>query len=311
MTDTESSKMYDYKVSSKHREDHKKYYGTDTIPIYSNDLKYKKYNDIDLNNIKNLDDMIDHDTVEYRIKECISTDGKTLDLSHLNLTKFPKLPNQLIQSVKYLFLSENKLEILDDLKHFEKLSVIDLCHNRLTKLPIMPDRLKELMIRFNQINDITSLNDCYSLRRLDCSHNMITELPNINRLEILICDHNKISNLPAFQNLIRISCASNMIKELPPFPNIEIIECDKNYITKICNYMGVRELYCSNNQITTISNVHKIDTIHCYNNKIKKIDYFENLKELVCDYDDINIASYYTIVNSKVYQNKIIAIYFK
>ena len=102
-----------------------------------------------------------------------------------------------------------------------------------------------------------------------------------------------------------------MIKELPPFPIIEIIECDKNYITKICNYSSLRELYCSNNQINTLSNIQKIDTIHCYKNNIKKIDYYEYLKELVCDYDDINLASYYTIINSVVYQNKIIAIYFK
>lgn len=311
MTDTESSKMYDYKVDIKHREYHKKHYGTDTISIYSNDLKYKKYNDIDLNNVKNLDDRIDHDTVDYRIKECISSGGNTLDLSHLNLTKFPKLPNHIIQNVKYLFLSENKLEYIDDLIYFEQLSVVDLCQNRLIKLPIMPNKIKELMIRFNQIDDVTSLNECYSLRRLDCSHNMITEIPNMKKLEILICDHNKISNLPTFNNLIRISCASNMIKELPPFPIIEIIECDKNYITKICNYSSLRELYCSNNQINTLSNIQKIDTIHCYKNNIKKIDYYEYLKELVCDYDDINLASYYTIINSVVYQNKIIAIYFK
>jgi len=311
MTDTESSKMYDYKVNDKHKVYFKKKYDTDTISIYPNDLKYKNYNDISLNNVKNLDDKVDHDTVNYRIKDCLLNDCKTLDLSHLHLTKFPKLPNEIIKNVKYLFLSENDLENIDDLSHFDKLNVVDLCNNRLIKLPPMPDKLIELSVRYNNLSDISTLENCYFLRRLDCSYNRIIEIPNTNTLEILICDHNKIFNIPSFAKLIKLSCSNNIIQVMPSLPNIEIIECDKNQITKINNYSNLRELYCSHNQIDEICNTHKIDTICCYKNKIKKIDYFQNLKELVCDYDNIELASLYTIVESVIYKNNIIMIYFK
>lgn len=307
MTDTETSKMYEYKVGDRHQ----KYVDSETISIYSNDLKYKKYNDINLNNVKNLDDKIDHDTVEYRIKECLLDGGKTLDLSHLNLTKFPKLPEKIIHNAKYLFLSENNFEELNDLSVFCNVKVIDLCHNKLSKLPNMPVTLKELLVRHNKITDISCLDDCYSLRRLDCSYNHITTIPYIKTLEILLCDHNKIDALPSLPNLIKLECSHNFIYELPSLVNIEILVCDHNQITKVNNYNTLRELYCNNNKISLISNINKIDTLHCYKNNIKRIDYFDNLKELVCDYSDIDLSSHYTIIESVVYKNEIIAIYFK
>lgn len=307
MTDTESSKMYEYRVSKEHTNK----FEDDTISIYSNDLKYRKYNDINLKNVKNLDTNIDYDTVDYRIKECLDSGGKTLDLSHLNLTKLPKLPEKIIQNVKYLFLAENKLNEIDDLSHFNKLSVVDLCNNTLTKIPTMPFKLKELLIKYNSINNITNLNECYYLRRLDCSHNEIVEIPYIKSLEILICDYNKIHNLKSFDHLIKLSCSHNVIQELPSLPNIEIVECDRNQITKIENYPLLRELYCSCNKIAKLTNIQKIDTLHCYKNNIKNIDYFDNLKHLVCDYADIDLSSHYTIIESVIYKNKIISIYFK
>ena len=81
--------------------------------MQANDLKYIKHKDIDLGRVKNVK-YYDRDTLDYRLYESKKDNYKTLDLSHLNLKEFPDIPESIITNVKYLFLSENKIERLPD-----------------------------------------------------------------------------------------------------------------------------------------------------------------------------------------------------
>jgi len=311
--DTESSKMYDYKyeyefIDPKTNKLVKK---DKIITIYENDLKYKLHNNIDVLKILNLDDKIDHDTLKYRIEDCLKTQCKTLDLSHLKLKEFPILPQEILSNIKYLFLSENFLYRILDLTVFTNLRVLDICNNKLTNVPLLPERIEEVLINNNEIIDIDALIKCDYLKRLDCSNNKITNIPIIDSLEILVCDDNKLTKLPPL-NIKKLSCCNNQLRELPEFKLIEVIECDDNNIQAIQKYNNLKELYCSNNNISVLDNINKINILHCCDNKITKIDYYENLKELLCDYNpNLDLCSYYTIEYQEVYKNKYILLYFK
>lgn len=309
MIDTESSKEYEYKLNDKKLIE---IYKSDTISIYPNDLKYKNHNKIDIKRVKDPNDNINSDTLEYRFNECIKAGSITLDLSHLNLEELPKIPKIIYNKLKYLFMSENQLQFIEDISYFTELIVLDVCNNKLVNIPTLPEKLEELLIKNNNIHNIDSLSQYDYLKRLDCSENAIQYIPIIDSLEILVCNNNKIENISKLKQLKKISCSNNKLKELSDFPKLEIVECDNNNINKIDNLINLKELYCSKNDISCVKNLNKIEVLHCYRTNIKKLDYFETLKELVCDSrNDFIISEHYTIINADTYENKIILIHFK
>lgn len=309
MTETESAREYEYTLNDKKLVD---IYESDTISIYENDLKYKKHNNIDLKRVSiNTSDKIDRDTIEYRFDECVKNGYITLDLSHLNLKSLPHIPSQFHNKLQYLFIAENNIQIIEDISYLEELIVFDVCNNKLSMMPLLPEKIEEVQIKNNNINNINSLSQYDYLKRLDCSENNIKEIPIIDSLEILICDKNKIEKIPKLKKLIKLSCSDNMITNIHKLQYLEILECDKNKLTHIEDFINLKELYCSRNDITTIRNLNKIEVIHCYKTNVTKMEYVQTLKELLCDYkEDLVLSKHYTIVNSDVYRNKIILIHF-
>src|SRR5271155_1748119 len=110
--------------------------------IYPNtDFKYKKFRQLDLNNIvKNnpvlrdlLDEGNDKDTLEYRLKEN-KVSKKILDLSHLNLTKLENL-NINYSNIFELYISDNSILNLKSLTNFTNLKILDVANNNLINLP--------------------------------------------------------------------------------------------------------------------------------------------------------------------------------
>lgn len=309
MIDTETSKEYEYQLIDQQLID---IYKSDTISIYQNDLKHKNKNQIDIKRVKNNDNAIDFDTIEFRLDDCLKTGCISLDLSHLNLKQFPLIPTILHKKLRYLFVSENELRVIGNLSYLEELIVLDVCDNKLDNIPILPEKLEELLITNNNIKDIESLSQYDYLKRLDCSGNQIINIPIIDSLEILVCNNNKIKNIPDLKKLKKLSCSNNKLNELNKFPNLEILECDNNNINQIINYKNLKELYCSENDISHIKNLNKLEILHCYKTNVKKIEYYETLKELICDStDDFLLSGYYTIINSDMYLNKILSIRFK
>jgi len=307
--DTETSKEYEYKLIDQKLID---IYKKDTITIYGNDLKYKNHNQIDIKRVKDSNNNINYDTIEYRLNECIKTGSTSLDFSHLNLKVLPEIPKIVWNKLKYLFISENEIQVVEDISYLKELIVFDICNNKLISMPLLPERIEEILIKNNDIHNINSLSRYDYLKRLDCTNNLIINIPIIDSLEILNCNSNKIKYIPNLKNLVKLSCSDNKLTELCNFCKLEILDCDKNNINKIDNNVNLKELYCCRNEITHIKNLNKIEVLHCYRTNIKKMDYFETLKELICDdKSDFIISSFYTIASSDTYENKIMVIHFK
>ncbi|QKF93759.1 leucine-rich repeat protein [Fadolivirus algeromassiliense] len=320
--DTETAKEYEYKLNDKrlikmHRDKHISIYGDDSgfknsILITGNDLKYKSknYNDIDIKRLKDKSD--DKDLLEYRLNECKNNNYSMLDLSHLGLKKLPDLPKKITDNVNYLFLNENEFSHIDDLSIFKELIVLDLCENNLTTLPILPEKIEELLIKHNYISSIDELSQCDYLKRLDCSNNTIKKIPMIDSLEILRCDQNVITEIPRLINIIKLSCSDNQLKNLNDMPYVEIIDCEKNFIETIEGYKNLKELYCNKTNVNCIRNLPKLEVLHCYKSNFTQLEYIQTLKELLCDYrDDLVLSKFYTIINSDVFKNSIVLIEFK
>lgn len=310
-----NSKTFDYKISDKKLIDAQ---GEGYISIYENDLKYKKYNNIDTKRIHGSNSKdIDKDTLEYRFYECNKDGCKTLDLSHLFLTALPNFSNFSsfinFSSIKYLFLSENKLINIQDLSFMENLAVLDLCNNSLVSIPTLPISIEELLIMNNKISNINSLIQYPFLKRVNCTNNLIKEIPTIDSVEILICDNNQIEKISNYlPKLIKLMASNNKIKRLPNYDNLRVLEIENNPLDNIDGSKNLIELYCNCTNITELNGLNKIEIIHCYKTNITKLPYFNSLKELLCDYRaNMALSKYYKIVKSDVFDDVIVLINFK
>lgn len=106
---------------------------------------------------------------------------KILDLSLLNLSDLPPLPNSLQK--------------------------LDCSHNKLTKLPPLPNNLQDLDCSENQLTILPPLPN--TLIELDCSQNQLTALPPLpDTLKYLYCKGNFFTALPSLPpNLQEYDCA--------------------------------------------------------------------------------------------------------
>jgi len=95
------------------------------------------------------------------------------------------------------------------------LKVLDLSNNKLTKLPKLPNGLKELRVCNNKITEILELPP--TLLNLFCSGNKLTCLPPLPlTLGELGCSRNPIESLPVIPaSVFSLDCRNCMLKELP------------------------------------------------------------------------------------------------
>lgn len=124
---------------------------------------------------------------QRRIDEWVAEGDETkeLQLSGLNLTSLPPLP----ENLKIIFCEHNKLTELSGLPD----TLIDLfCgDNKLTKLPTLPAGLDTLACGNNQLISIPTLPK--KLRGLSCFNNKLTRLPDLPMtLLYLNCETNKL-----------------------------------------------------------------------------------------------------------------------
>jgi hypothetical protein len=157
--------------------------------------------------------------------------GQALDISHLGIQTFPRIPN----GVEILYCYNNKLTYLPPLP--SSVRIIDCSNN---ELEAISEYLPYNLISFNCSNNKLERlpkNLPQNLITLLCSNNMLTELPQLpHSLERLYCDRNYLIRFPRLPYNLRCLCASyNNIEELPE----EIPE-------------SVRELYCAHNKLKNL-----------------------------------------------------------
>ena len=153
--------------------------------------------------------------------------------------------------------------------------LLDLSNKNLTKIPIIPNDVTELILSYNQITKIENLPK--NLQTLHLYNNEITKIENLpDSLQKLYLSGNqitKIENLP--ENLYTLYLSNNQITKIENLPeNRLILYLDYNLITKIENLPeNLQILYLHYNQITTIKNLpENLQTLYLYNNQITKIE---------------------------------------
>lgn len=294
--DIECSQTYEYECENKEK-----------TYIYENDLKYIKYNGIDINKVKDFPPNYNFSTIESRIDDCIKNNYEMLDFSHLKLDVFPEIlrTNDKLYGLKHLFMGYNNIKSID-IKFFSNLVTVELSNNKLTSVPDLPKTIEELTIT----NNLIKTEDLYKykhLKRLDISNNKLTSISVMKSLETLICADNNITEIKLYPKLKKLSCERNNIYTIDLSPNLEIIECNENKVTSIIGFLNLKEIYCSNNNITNISGLPLIDTLNCTKNKINSICYFPTLKELVCDYNSsMEISQKYNIIDTHIYDDYVV-----
>lgn len=224
------------------------------VTLYKNDLKYKDYRKLDLDKY-NLTDVEDMDTFEYRMKECMESGGKELDISHLFLTKIPKLP----KTLTHLYCSDNDISDLGDLSYLINLKILDCTNNNLVSIKYLPQKLTELNCKYNKLIDIDVISNCKKLTHLNCSNNKLKNIPNHPNIKILDCSDNKLNNI-IMANLRSLTCNTNCIKELNDYKKIESLHIYNNLITKIPYYDQLLELVCDYSDTIKISKKYDLNS---------------------------------------------------
>lgn len=260
----------------------------DTI-LYSNDLKHKHETKITLDKLKhmnhpildNICNLVDMDTLKYRISECVSSKYNTLDLSGLQLTHLPLFDDSLIYTnVINLFCSNNNLTDTYSLHKFTNLLVLDISGNMLTSIANLPKSCDELVCRNNKITHLDIPNN---LRLLDVSYNKLKSIPTNDMLTNIICSNNMITEINSYYNLKHLNCSNNLVKHIDSMDNLKFLDCSYNKLTTINTFDKLHTLYCSNNMINKINNLNSLERIECINIKLGCIPYFPLCKIVVCD----------------------------
>lgn len=155
-----------------------------------------------------------------RIRQCMD---RRLDLSKLNLTELPPLPDDLIM----LRCDSNQLTFLPALP--SSLKVLHCHQNQLTSLPDLPLFLESLSCSHNHISCLPALPS--TLTQLVCIRNYLTTLPPLpHTLQELCFDNNYITQPPKLPpRLTSLSCCRNQLTSLPSLPNgLESLFCFAN-----------------------------------------------------------------------------------
>jgi len=153
---------------------------------------------------------------------CKLEDVHNLDISYFRMLDFDLgLPN--ILPHHQLTTLPREIMLLENLKSME------LCHNRIERLPTemrrLADSLEMLSLSSNRLSKfIPEINHLVSLRLLDLSNNLLVSIPGeigrLRKLQILNLSSNKLRCLPEemkqLKSLQNLSLWRNKIKFLPP-----------------------------------------------------------------------------------------------
>ena len=141
----------------------------------------------------------------------------------------------------------------------------------------------ELDISGYEIEDMSSLQYFFKLRKLDCSNNSISSLdlsfnPYLQKLD---CSNNELEELDLYfsTRLIHLDCSQNLLKELDFTRTLSLktIDCSDNEISVLKNIearVKLEKFVATNNQLTALdfSKAVVLNTIKVDKNLLKTIN---------------------------------------
>jgi len=139
--------------------------------------------------------------------------------------------NKEIIKCKKLYVIHLEIKDLTGIEYFLNLKYLYCDNNRLTSLPVLPDRLEELGCSENSLTNLPTLPD--TLTHLACHNNILTTLPTLpDTLKSLYCSYNKLTSLPVLPiTLEYLNCYYNNLTSLPNLPDtLEVLLSNNNML---------------------------------------------------------------------------------
>jgi Leucine-rich repeat (LRR) protein len=163
------------------------------------------------------------------------------------------LPENLPSHLEYFFCSHNLLAQLPAVSH-TNLATLDCSANCLRTLPPLPQTLRQLNFKCNQISGTFVVTD--NVEVLYCEHNQLTHIVANSpkcALERLYCNHNQLVFVDKFPQLSNLICRNNRLTSLPHGMNwLEYVICDHNQITHLYGMERVYYLNAGQNPLRAI-----------------------------------------------------------
>ncbi|MNQ03672.1 Internalin-J precursor [compost metagenome] len=150
------------------------------------------------------------------------------------------------------------------------------------------NNVKSLEIRFENISNLTGIEDFTNLEVLVCNNNNLQDLDfsQNTKLKYLNCSDNKLNTLNISNNinLTDLNCNINNLSILNVSNNVALISlgCSNNQLTNldVSKNVALNSFYCTNNKLSNIniSNNLELDSFVCYNNQLTSLDTSKNAK---------------------------------
>jgi hypothetical protein len=287
--------------------------------VYRNDIKYKRYRDVDPEKAIWDDDVKmdyhdkDTDSIKYRLEECEREKYETLDISHMNENCFEELFanhtfNRIKNKIHHLFAKECQLVELPDLSTLSSMITLDISKNRIRKMPKLPESIEELIVNDNELTEIN--NFMPRLKRFNGSNNKIKIFnyqDSQNSLESIYLTNNPIDNVPILNNLYYLNVSSTNIKEIYQMKRLKTLECSKTHITKIPCMNSLECLICNSSKVNDISELKSLQSLEMVNTPIPRVHYMKQLDAITYHHDsNVEISKQYVIKYVRKNRNNII-----
>jgi len=281
-------------------------------PVYRNDIKFKKYQNIDPkraiwmgDNVEKDFKTLDTDSVNYRIKMCRQEKYDNIDLSRLNQKDID------IFFILHVFMSNSNIHHIPNLTDMKSLETLDISHNELQELPEIPPSVTELMANNNKLKALEINMD--NVLRVDVSHNKLTKLPNLKSAKTIYVSNNKISTMYCKYDFVKdMKCCDNPISQLPEMVNIRSLNCSRTKICQIFDYMNLSQIISNDSNLSKLDRIPQLESLEIIRTKINELKYFPNLKTLIFNKEsDIEISDQYTIRSALKNKKNIFEVSFK
>ncbi len=198
-----------------------------------------------------------------------------LKFNSKSLKEIPSCIRQFL-NLKWLDLSNNQINKIENLETLQKLQYLNLRDNSISKIKGLQNliQLEDLSLSENQISKIEGLENLFKLKILDVSHNQIRKIEGLERLsqlEMLFLKNNhimKIEGLNSLSSLIKLHLDSNNIRNLEGLDNLAKLV----------------ELYLEENEIQEIKgleNLTELQELILDENPVNKLGCFEILNNLI------------------------------
>jgi Leucine-rich repeat (LRR) protein len=231
------------------------------------------------------------DSLAYRFAASNKDNNDTLDLSYLDLSTFPEIPDYIKHKIRHLFASENCFTELPDLTDYKNLIALDVSCNKLKKINNLPKSLEELHCRDNKIESLPSGDNLPKLKRLDCSLNRLPILMPYMSLENLVCDNNELETLHCPNKVKRLLCCNNKIISISGCKNVKYLECSNNQLKTLPKLPKIIDLIMNNNPVGQMNVYDSIKYLELFGTKINVMPYMPTLEEIYCYKDSIQEIS--------------------